>query len=176
MSVSAIPSSPTSRANCSALGSMCGNGLEWSAMASMSKRTAPGMWPAVLGRGVALQRRKIVGAVDRDGIGAPRRAASQSVLTSQREEGLSFAISELFVSIVRALQANAIRTRRFSLPFFSICVTRARRRSRWSCAHGCRRTAAGRSPRSRSAAPGRYRAAVSPMVLTRPGLASSSRR
>jgi hypothetical protein len=46
VSVSAMPSAPASRANASALGSMWGKGLEWSAIASMSKRTAPGICPA----------------------------------------------------------------------------------------------------------------------------------
>src|SRR5262249_35993595 len=37
---------PHVTANWVASGSMCGSGLEWSAIASTPKRTAPGMWPA----------------------------------------------------------------------------------------------------------------------------------
>ena len=57
--------SPDSLANSSGPGSMCGRSVEWSAMASMSKNTAPGIWPAsVLRLGVALLRRQVAGAVD----------------------------------------------------------------------------------------------------------------
>src|SRR5215468_1544984 len=40
---SEMPSSPTCRPNCTGPGSMCGSEVERSAMASMSKKTAPGM-------------------------------------------------------------------------------------------------------------------------------------
>ena len=40
------PSSRMATANASARGIMCGSGLVWSERASISKKTAPGIWPA----------------------------------------------------------------------------------------------------------------------------------
>src|SRR5579885_1072526 len=46
VSVSEMPSLLIIAPNCSGPGSMCGRSIEVSATASMSKNTAPGMWPA----------------------------------------------------------------------------------------------------------------------------------
>ena len=89
-----MPSAPTSRANCAASGSMCGSVVEWSAMrVDVEEHRAGNVTGEILRLGVALERGQIERAVDHGRRRArPRRAASQSVVTSQREEGAWFGI------------------------------------------------------------------------------------
>ena len=77
------PSAPTAAAKASAPGSMCGSVVVWSAIASMSKKTAPGMWAA---RNSARASRPSCGMCQVPSTtrtsGSSRCLASHSVVTS----------------------------------------------------------------------------------------------
>jgi hypothetical protein len=83
-----IPSLPTLRANSAALGSMCGRLVRRSAIASMSKKTAPGMCAcANSARASRLSWGMCQEASTTRTLRRPRLAASHSVLTSGEAAG-----------------------------------------------------------------------------------------
>jgi hypothetical protein len=79
---SLMPRARIAEAKASGEGSICGRGEPWSRIVSMSKRSAPGMWPA---RYSASGSRFMVGRYQEPSTttrsGASRRSASQAVET-----------------------------------------------------------------------------------------------
>src|SRR4029077_15565967 len=165
-----------SRQHVGQLGRMIGDRVD------VEEHRARNMRGNIFGPGIAVLRWKVVGPVDDDDIrlaelaGKPFGGLEPAARCScgVHRCGQSILMRTIVQSFRQGKHANAARTRRFCLPFFSICVTRTAPISpvARTCVppQGCRSSPAISMRRTCQVPIGGF----TDIVFTRPGLASSS--